>query len=304
MPTGRMHADELAIDLPLVRRLLAGQFPHWADLPIEPVHSAGTDNAIYRLGDDLAIRLPRIEWATRQVDKEHEWLPRLAPFLPLAIPVPLAKGIPDEGYPWHWSISPWLEGESVTIERIADLRQAASDLARFVTALQQIDPAGGPPPGEHNFGRGEPLARRGNRTREAIHALDGMLDTDAATAAWDAAVQVPAWQGPPVWIHGDLIAGNLLAVRGRLSAVIDFGGLGVGDPACDLMVAWTLLSGESRETFRAALSVDDAAWARGRGWALSWALIFIPYYFNTNPVGVRDAWRTIEEVLTDHRRAG
>jgi aminoglycoside phosphotransferase (APT) family kinase protein len=249
----------------------------------------------------MAMRLPRIEWATRQVEKEHEWLPRLAPHLPLAIPVPLAKGIPGEGYSWHWSISPWLEGENATIGRIADLRQAATDLARFVTALQRIDPGGGPPPGEHNFGRGVPLAQRDGRTREATEALDGMLDTEAVIAAWDAALQAPAWQGPPVWIHGDLSAGNLLAVQGRLSAVIDFGGLGVGDPACDLMVAWTLFSGESREAFRAALSVDDATWARGRGWALSWALIFIPYYLNTNPVGVSDARHTIDEVLADHR---
>ncbi len=148
MPARKMHADEVDTDVPLVRRLLAAQFPHWADLPIEPVHSAGTDNAIYRLGDDLAVRLPRIDRATRQVDKEHEWMPRLAPHLPLAIPVPLARGIPGEGYPWHWSIAPWLEGENATIERIADLRQAATDLAQFVTALQRIDPAGGPPPGE------------------------------------------------------------------------------------------------------------------------------------------------------------
>jgi aminoglycoside phosphotransferase (APT) family kinase protein len=300
MPARKMHADEVDTDVSLVRRLLAGQFPQWAELPIERVDSAGTDNAIYRLGDDLAARLPRVERATRQVDKEHEWLARLAPHLPLAIPVPLARGMPGEGYPWNWSLSPWLEGENATIERVADLRLAATDLARFVAALHRIDPAGGPLPGEHNFGRGEPLAQRDGRTREAIRALDGMLDTEAVTAAWDAALQAPAWAGPPVWIHGDLSAGNLLAVQGRLSAVIDFGGLGVGDPACDLMVAWTLFSGRSREAFRAALSVDEATWARGRGWALSWALIFIPYYLDTNPVGVGDARHTIDEVLADH----
>lgn len=297
----RMHADEVDTDVALVRRLLAAQFPQWAGLPIEPVLSAGTDNAIYRLGNEMAVRLPRIERATQQVDKEHEWLPRLAPHLPLAIPVPLAKGTPGDGYPWAWTVTPWLEGENATIERIADRRGAATDLARFVTALQRIDSAGGPPPGEHNVGRGVPLAERDSTTREAIQALDGMLDTQAVTAAWEASLQAPAWQGQPVWIHGDVSSGNLLAVRGRLSAVIDFGCLGVGDPACDLMVAWTLFSGESREAFRAALSVDDATWARGRGWALSWALIFVPYYLNTNPVGVREARHTIEEVLADQR---
>jgi len=305
MSAGKMHVDEMDTDVSLVGRLLAAQFPQWAGLPIEQVRSAGTDNAIYRLGDDMAVRLPRRPGpSTGQVDKEHEWLPRLAPFLPLAIPVPLAKGKPGEGYPWHWSVCRWLEGENATSERIADLRQAATDLAQFVTALQRIDPAGGPPAGEHNFGRGVPLAQRESRTREAIEALDGTLETEAVTAAWEAALQAPAWQGPPVWIHGDLSAGNLLAAQGRLSAVIDFGCLGVGDPACDLMVAWTLFSGESREAFRAALSVDDATWTRGRGWALSWALIFIPYYLNTNPVGIGNALHTIDQVLADYHANG
>jgi aminoglycoside phosphotransferase (APT) family kinase protein len=304
MTAGKMHVDEVDTDASLVRRLLVAQFPQWADLPIEPVPSAGTDNALYRLGDDMAVRLPRIERATWQVDKEHAWLPRLAPHLPLAVPVPLARGLPGEGYPWHWSITLWFEGENVTIERLADPRQAATDLARFIAALQRIDPSGGPPPGEHNFGRGVPLAQRDSRTREAIRALDGMLDTEAVAAAWDVALQAPAWHGPPVWIHGDVSSGNLLAVQGRLSAVIDFGWLGVGDPACDLMIAWTLFSGESREAFRTALSVDDATWVRGRGWALSWALIFIPYYLNTNPGGVSNAWRAIDEVLADYSANG
>jgi aminoglycoside phosphotransferase (APT) family kinase protein len=304
MTAGKMHVDEVDTDASLVRRLLVAQFPQWADLAIEPVPSAGTDNALYRLGDDMAVRLPRIERATPQVDKEHEWLPRLAPHLPLAVPVPLARGFPGEGYPWHWSITPWLAGENVTIGRLADPCQAATDLGRFIATLQRLDPAGGPPPGVHNFGRGVPLAQRDRRTREALRALDGMLDTAAVTAAWDAALQAPAWQGPPVWIHGDVSAGNLLAIQGRLSAVIDFGGLGVGDPACDLMIAWTLFSGESRETFRAALAVDDATGARGRGWALSWALIFIPSYVHTNPVGVSNAWRTIDAVLADESANG
>jgi aminoglycoside phosphotransferase (APT) family kinase protein len=298
-----MHADEVAIDVSLVGRLLAEQFPRWADLPIELVESAGTDNAIYRLGDDMAVRLPRIGWATGQVEKEHRWLQRLAPHLPLAIPVPLAKGIPAEGYPWHWSVYQWLEGENATIDRIADLRQAATDLARFVAALQRIDPTGGPPPGEHNSGRGVPLAVRDPPTRAAIASLHDTLDTDAVTAAWDAALQAPAWPGPAVWLHGDLNAGNLLAQHGRLSAVIDFGGLAVGDPACDLMVAWTLLTAATRDVFRAALPVDDATWARGRGWALSVALIILPYYQNTNPVLCGIARYALAEVLADHRHA-
>jgi aminoglycoside phosphotransferase (APT) family kinase protein len=304
MPAGRMHADEIDTDASLVRRLLAAQFPQWADLPIEPVHSAGTDNAIYRLGRDMAVRLPRIHWATGQVDKEHQWLPRLAPLLPLIIPVPLAKGEPAEGYPWQWSVYRWLEGENATIERIADPLQAATVLAQFVAALQRIDPTGGPPSGPHNFFRGVPLETRDSHTRTAIEALHGILDTDAASAAWEAALQASAWRHPPVWIHGDLQSGNLLVVQGRLSAVIDFGGLGVGDPACDLIVAWNLLSAETRDVFRAALRVDDATWARGRGWALSVGLIGLPYYLDTNPEFVRYARHMIDEVLADHERAG
>jgi aminoglycoside phosphotransferase (APT) family kinase protein len=304
MPASKMHADEVDTDVSLVGRLLAAQFPHWADLPIEPVHSAGTDNAIYRLGGDIAVRLPRIHWATGQVDKEHLWLPRLAPLLPLAIPVPLAKGTPGEGYPWHWSVYRWLEGENATIERIADLRQAAMDLAQFILHLHRIDPTGGPLAGDHNFGRGEPLAMRDTHTRVAIDTLYdmGMLDAGDVTAAWEAALRAPAWSGPPVWVHGDLQAGNLLAVRGRLSAVIDFGGLGVGDPACDLIVAWNLLSAETRDVFRAALGVDDATWARGRGWALSVGLIALPYYRSTNPALAAISRRAIDEVLAEHER--
>jgi aminoglycoside phosphotransferase (APT) family kinase protein len=178
----KMHADELDIDAVLVRRLLAAQFPKWAELPIALVASAGTDNAIYRLGDDMAVRLPRIHRANGQVQKEHEWLPRLAPLLPLAIPLPLAKGVPTDVYPWEWSVYRWLEGENATMERVADPLQAAAALGQFVAALQRIDPAGGPPPGAHNSLRGVPLAMRDQATRDAITALQGTLDTEAATA--------------------------------------------------------------------------------------------------------------------------
>jgi aminoglycoside phosphotransferase (APT) family kinase protein len=296
--TGKMHTDEVDTDASLVRRLLAAQFPQWADLPIKLVQSAGTDNAIYRLGNDMAVRLPRIHWAVGQVEKEHHWLPRLASFLPLTIPIPLAKGQPGEGYPWQWSIYQWLEGESATLERIIDPRQAAIDLAQFITALQRIDTTGGPVALDNNL-RGVSLEMRDTSTREAIASLDGIIDTDAATMVWETALQAATWDRPPVWFHGDLLPGNLLVERGCLSAVIDFGGLGVGDPACDLMIAWSLLSGESREVFRTALTVDDAMWARGRGHALSQAVIFIPYYLNTNPVGVSNARHMINEVLID-----
>jgi aminoglycoside phosphotransferase (APT) family kinase protein len=290
----RMHANELDTDVSLVRRLLARQFPQWAELAIEPVESAGTDNALYRLGDNLVVRLPRIEWATGQAEKESRWLPLLAPHLPLPVSVPLAMGEPGEGYPWRWSVCRWLEGEAATADRVADLRRAATELARFITALQRIDPAGGP-----ESRRGRPLATQDEPTRAAIAALAGKVDTDAVTAAWEAALRAPAWHGPPVWAHGDLYDGNLLVRDGRLSGVIDFGVLGVGDPACELIVAWSLFAGESREAFRRALRVDDATWARGRGWALVVALHALPYYEATNPVMVANSRHRIGEVLAD-----
>ncbi|MEO6063531.1 MAG: aminoglycoside phosphotransferase family protein [Thermoflexales bacterium] len=297
VPNGRMHIDEVDTDVALVRRLLAAQFPAWAELPLAPVRSAGTDNALYRLGDDMAVRLPRIGWAVGQVETELRWLPRLAPHLPLAIPVPLAMGNPGEGYPWHWGVYRWLEGENATLNRISDPGQAAMALAAFIITLRRIDLAGGPLPGPNNSGRGMPLADRDAETRAAIAALEGLIDIRAATSAWEAALRAPAWDGPPVWIHGDLQSGNLLAQRGRLSAVIDWGCMGVGDPASDVMPAWNLFAADTRPVFRAALAVDDATWARGRGWALSCGLIALPYYRTSNPVLADIARHAIREVL-------
>jgi aminoglycoside phosphotransferase (APT) family kinase protein len=292
-----MHANEVDTDASLVGRLVAAQFPHWAELPIEPVRFRGTDNALYRLGDDMVVRLPRIEQATLALDKERKWLPKLA-LLPLAVPVPLAKGMPAEGYPWEWSVYAWLEGEPATVEPIADLDRAATDLARFIGALQRVDPKDGPPPGEHNGFRGEPLAARDAAVRAAITSLGNEIDVGGVTAVWEAALRASAWPRPPVWLHGDLDSRNLLIVEGRLSAVIDFGCLGVGDPACDVMVAWKILSATTRESFRAALAIDEATWARGRGWALSQALGALSYYtLGTNPMLVREARRWMSEVL-------
>jgi aminoglycoside phosphotransferase (APT) family kinase protein len=294
-----MHENEVHTDVALVRRLLAAQFPQWVDLPIAPVPSAGTDNALYRLGDELAVRLPRIDWAIGAIEKEYRWLPYLAPHLPLPVPVPLVMGDPGEGYPWHWSVCRWLEGENATLDRITDPRQFAADLAAFVNALQRIDPADGPRSGSPGVSRGVPLVTRDAGTRDAIAELNGIIDTDAATAAWDAALAAPVWDDQPVWLHGDLQSGNLLVNDGHLSAVIDFGCLAVGDPACDMMVAWTLLTADSRDAFRAAIAVDDATWERGRGWALSFGLGAFSYYKDTNPVLARIGRHAIEQALAD-----
>jgi aminoglycoside phosphotransferase (APT) family kinase protein len=295
-----MHADEVDTDVDLVRRLLRAQFPNWAALPIEPVASAGTDNTLFRLGGEMVVRLPRRAQNVVQLEKERRWLPRLAPLLPLAIPIPLAIGKPAEGYPFEWSVYRWLQGETATIEPISDLARAATDLARFIAALQRVEPTDGPPPGEHNFFRGVPLAARDGSTRAAIASLGDTIDAGEVTAAWDVALRAPEWKRAPVWIHGDLDVRNLLVQQGRLVALIDFGSLGVGDPACDVMVAWKVFSGRARDIFRSALSIDEATWSRGRGWALSQALGALSYYtMETNPVLVREAHRWMAEVLAD-----
>jgi aminoglycoside phosphotransferase (APT) family kinase protein len=293
MCAGKMHDDEADIDDALVRRLLTAQFPQWGDLPIMRVASDGTVNAMYRLGEDMAVRLPLVESGAKDVAGERQLLTRLAPLLPVAIPVPLAEGMPAEDYPWHWSVYRWLAGENPVVGGMSDPNGFAMDLAEFVTALRRIDPTDGPP-----AYRGGPLAEQDAGTRSAIEALDGMIDTEAATAAWDESLlQARSWAGPPVWVHGDLMPGNLLTADGRLSAVIDFGTVGVGDPACDLIVAWNLLPTEARNLYRDALQVDDAAWARGRGRALSMALIQLPYYKDTNPGMAANARHVIKEVL-------
>jgi aminoglycoside phosphotransferase (APT) family kinase protein len=290
------------IDASLVTRLIAAQFPQWADLPIKPVEFGGWDNRTFHLGKHMTVRLPSAASYAQQVEKEQRWLPRLAPLLPLPIPVPLAMGMPSDEYPWPWSVYRWLEGETASSERIADLREFAIALAQFLVALQRIDAASGPPPGPHNFFRGGSLTVYDGETREAIVALDGKIDTEAATAVWETALAA-TWRGSPVWVHGDVSAGNMLIEKGQLSAVIDFGSSGVGDPACDLAIAWTLFHGESRKAFRAALPLDDATWARGRGWTLWKSLIMLAASADSAPQESRTPRQVLDEVLAEPQRA-
>ncbi|GGV09941.1 aminoglycoside phosphotransferase family protein [Streptomyces spectabilis] len=292
-----LHADEPRVDAVLVRRLIAQQFPQWAELPVEAVASGGTSNVMYRLGEDMVVRLPRRSGSVDEVAKEDVWLPRLAPSLPVPVPVLLGEGLPAEGYPWRWTVYRWIEGENPVVGRIAEPGALATALAEFVVALQGIDPADGPP-----SYRGESLKERDAETREALADLRGVIDTDAAAAAWEAALRAPERTGPPVWIHADLQPGNLLISRGRLSAVIDFECLGLGDPAVDLIVAWYVLPAGVRDAFRAALPLDDAAWARGRGWALSIALMELSYYRNKDPRMATVARHVVDEVLADAAR--
>ena len=302
MTDHKMHADEFTIDLSLVQDLLASQFPQWSTLPLKKVKSAGTSNAMYRLGDNMVVRLPRTPGAVLQAGKEQTWLPKLTPHLPLATPVLLAKGNPTTAYPRHWSIYQWIQGETATSTSFTDPHQATKDIAQFIKSLRQIDTMGAPHPGDHNFHRGVPLITRDQETRDAIVTLSELFDARAMTAVWESALEAAKWQEAPLWVHGDLQPANLLTYNGRLCAVLDFGGLAVGDPACDLQVAWNLFSHEARNTFRDVILADDDSWTRGRGWALSVSVIALPYYQETNPILAGIARRTITEILTEYQR--
>ncbi|WNM40223.1 aminoglycoside phosphotransferase family protein [Micromonospora halotolerans] len=288
-----MHKDEVRTDAALVRRLIAGQFPQWADRPVTPVPSGGTDNAIYRLGDALTVRLPRIESAVKQVAFEHEWLPVLAKHLPVAVPQPCAVGRPADGYPWPWAVHRWVDGDHPT-EGNTDPRGFAADLGDLVAGLRRADTAGA-----RAGYRSGPLRGRDAYLREWTEAARGMVDVDAVLAIWEEALAAPVWHGPPVWTHGDLLPGNVLVRDGRLRGLIDFGAAGVGDPACDAMAAWTLLDPDARDVFRETAGFDDATWARGKGWALTF-ISALTYYRETNPAMYALAQRAVGAVLSDH----
>jgi aminoglycoside phosphotransferase (APT) family kinase protein len=286
-----------AIDIDLVRHLVDAQFPEWVELPLQLLDAAGSDHAIYRLGAELSVRLPRHSGAIGQAEKELEWLPRLAPCLPLAIPVPVGVGNPAFGYPWPWAVSRWLDGEVATVEALGDSSVAAVQLGEFLTALHQFVPGEVSALAAREDLTVRPLAQRDRATRAAIAAVDGVFDATAMTRVWDQALNAPGWGRPPVWVHGDFHTGNLLTRDGRLSAVIDWGGLAIGDPACDLTVAFTLMSAKTRAAFRAALETDDSTWTRGRGWALATGLNAYTSYAAVNSRVAAQTTRQMTEAL-------
>jgi aminoglycoside phosphotransferase (APT) family kinase protein len=286
------------IDIALVKRLIAAQFPQWTDLPIRPVKVEGWDNRTYHLGEDMSVRLPSASWYAAAVEKEQRWLPVLAPQLPLPVPAPLAKGQPGLGYPYHWSINRWLAGETAAHDRISDLDEFADTLADFLITLRNIDSTGGPLAGEHSFYRGAPPVHYDGETRAAVTKLGDRIDGASALKVWDAALAA-SYNGPPVWFHGDVARGNLLVENGRLSAVIDFGTSGIGDPACDLAITWTFFHGKNRETFRRAISVDDGTWARGRGWTIWKSLIVLADQIDTDPEGAAENQRIIADLIAE-----
>ncbi|MCO6007626.1 aminoglycoside phosphotransferase family protein [Actinoallomurus purpureus] len=292
---GKMHADEVDTGTDLVEQLIRGQFPQWADLPVERLASGGTVNAVYRVGDALTARLPLATDGVETVEWEQRWLPRLAPALPVTIPTVVGRGEPAGGYPWTWSVHRWIDGECPVEARVAEPEILARDLAGFITALRKVDVDGAP-----IAYRGGPLATVDAQTRATIAELsdtDEPFDAEAALAVWEQSLAAPPWTGPPCWLHSDLMPSNLLLAGGRLTGVLDFPTAGVGDPACDLIVAWNLLPGSCRDAFQDAVDVDDATWSRGRGWALSMAVGQLPYYRSTNPIISANARHVIRELL-------
>ena len=289
-----MHDDEIDIGAGLVERLVAAQFPRYAGLPVSPVPSAGTVNAIYRLGDGLCVRLPRVARYAADLEKECRWLPELAPRLPLRVPSLVAVGAPDAEFRFPWAVYRWIDGQPYGDGLISDEITAAKDLAQFVTDLRRA-----PAVPEAPHGGRRPLRQLDAATREAISAARGAVDSDAATAAWDLALRAPAWDGRPTWIHADLLRPNLLVSGGRIHAVIDWGSAGVGDPAADVVPAWSVFGAAGRAAFRAGLDVDDGTWRRARGYALHQAALIIPYYTKTNPEFAAQAARTVREVIHD-----
>lgn len=290
----KMHAGEIDTDAGLVRRLVRGRFPEWSGLPVERVASGGTVNAVYRLGSALSVRLPLTAGGVRALDHETRWLPELAPGLPVAIPAVAGTGGPAEGFPWPWAVHRWLDGATPAEGEAGP--ELARDLATFVLAFREIGVPGGPP-----AYRSGPLASVDAATRAAVAELgrtDEPFDAAAILASWDESLRAPTWAGAPRWLHSDLMPGNLLVdPAGRLSGVLDFATCGIGDPACDLIPAWNLLPADARAAFRGAVDADDATWLRGRGRALSMAVIQLPYYRCTNPIISANARYTIRSVL-------
>lgn len=308
---GRLHHNELLIEAGLVRDLVDRAFPEYASLPLSRLPSSGSSNALFRLGNELLVRLPRQPGGSATIEKEARWLPRVGPLLPVSVPEIVAIGEPDLGYPERWSVVHWLDGDIPPVAEPSShtdpmRERLALDLAGVVTALRHIDvPASALVDPELGWYRGAPLATQDVRTRRCVEACRAIadldLDLDAALLVWERAMALPGIEqtATPRWYHGDLMAENLLVGDGRLTAVLDFGGLAVGDPTVDLVVAWEVLDPASREVFRHTVGAGEREWLRGRAWALSLALGTFPYYWVTMPDRCASRLAVVRSVLAD-----
>jgi aminoglycoside phosphotransferase (APT) family kinase protein len=285
----------VVLEAPQARAILMEQFPQWADLPLRPIVPGGWDNTTFRLGEDMVARFPTAPEYAVQVEREHRWLPSLARALPIEIPVPVALGVPGSGYPWPWSIRRWIPG-STAAAGAPNGPALALDLAGFLRALHAIDVEDAPGPSAANFHRGGDLSTYDDDVRAGIAALGERIDAAAATVVWQAG-RASTWDRPPVWVHGDVAPANLVVREGRLTGVIDFGQCAVGDPACDLVIAWTFLDAAGREAFRSALPMDGGTWARARAWALWKAVIVASGMAATNAPEWSDPLRIVGELL-------
>lgn len=293
----KMHEHEFEINENLVQSLLTNQCLKWSNLPLRQVISSGTDNALFRLGNEYIIRLPRIEWSpgsiNQSINKEYEWVPKIAQLLKTLISEPIFKGNPDKLYPWAWTINKWNEGQTPDFEKENEYELLAKDLAEFLNELHSIRLPEGP-----YSRRGVSIKEINEETIKAINSLKGDIDTQKVFSLWEQLINVPLWNKDPVWVHGDFLPGNILIKNNRLSAVIDFTEVGIGDPACDLIIAWSLFNENSRKIFKANLkNIDENTWKRGIAWALSIALIMLPYYKNSNPVLIFLSKRMINNIF-------
>ena len=290
-----MHIGQFPIDDDLVRTLVSEQFPEWSHLPLERVASDGTVHAIYRLGPDLALRLPLHEQFVAALEREAAILPLLAPHLPQAIPEVVTVGEATDEYPSPWTVVRWIDGTILADGPPTDMDAVAEALGTFVNAMGTVDLAGEHSPNQ----RGRPIDAVDAWTRKSIAAVEGEFDVVELTSQWEAALAAPSWDGEPRWIHGDLLPGNLIVSGRRLAAVIDFGECAIGNPTYDLIAGWWVFDAASRAVFRAASGADDASWARARGCALSGGVGALAYYVDSNPGFAEQARRTIQRVLDD-----
>lgn len=289
------------ITVPLVEDLIKAQFPEWSDLPVRPVKQSGWDNRTFHLGKEMSVRLPSAERYAAKVHIEQEWLPKLARHLSYPIPEPLAMGQPSQHYPWHWSVYKWIDGENADTLHANDLEQFAEDSATFLRELYRVDTTGGPLAGPHNFYRGASPSVYDDETRTAISRLKDVIDANVAMEVWEKAIS-SEWNKDAIWIHGDFSAGNILVKDGKLTAVIDFGGMGIGDPACDLVIAWTLLNAAARQKFKLCLNLDDNTWARARGWCLWKALITLVSLDKKDSPDALRQLKIIRDVSDEHKK--